>query len=233
MIELIIFGMDGILVSYGNQPYKNSWEAVAFSLGLDEKMRKIRNNMVLDLDSYLECCEKCARLFKGGSVERVEKEIFPLSYSRGVFEAIRKLKKDYVVGVVTSGLDIVANRVREDLGLDFVRANHLVARDGRFTGDVVVDVNPWAKEEAIVEIAREYNVDRTQICFVGKNLSDISAMKFVFSAIAFDPEDPRVLDFAAGMTDNFESIPQLISFYEKILSFAEEHNVPLDKRTRL
>jgi phosphoserine phosphatase len=107
-------------------------------------------------------------------------------------------------------VDVVAEWVRRDLGLDFAVANRVNVRDGVFVGTSETIVNLWAKDAALRALAAEHRLSLDEICFVGDHINDIPVMKIVGMAVAANPKDQTLIDVADHMIESFEALPRLI-----------------------
>ncbi|MBI4983544.1 haloacid dehalogenase-like hydrolase [Candidatus Woesearchaeota archaeon] len=95
---------------------------------------------------YEEWFQKNCGILEGIPVELVCKQIFPPPYTPGLREFCAYLHKEKVKrGIVSSGVDLVASRIKKDMGLDFVIANELRVINGKFSGDGIEKVPLWKK----------------------------------------------------------------------------------------
>lgn len=70
-------------------------------------------------------------------------------------ETIPLLKeRGLLLGIVSSGVALVAARVKEELGLDFFVANELTIADGFFTGEAVIRMGLADKLQVVQAEAR-------------------------------------------------------------------------------
>ena len=213
-ISTILFDLDGTLVRYHDVEFESSWGAIAAAAGVQERSEELLREYLPRHDAYDEWVEKDAQLLKGTSVRRITDRILPAPYAAGVREAVAALRGRYRLGILSSGVDLVADWVKEDLGFDFAMANHLAVADGRFTGESMTRVSLWAKDEALRGLANEHGIDLSAICFVGDHVNDIPAMRIVGLAVAANPKDARVREAAAHVIDDFARLPELVAAYE-------------------
>jgi len=95
---------------------------------------------------YQEWFEGNCRLLEGIEVQPILEQIFPPPYTPGFLEFCTYLKREGIcTGIVSSGVDIVANRVLQEARLDFAIANVLNLENGRFTGTGEQQVPLWNK----------------------------------------------------------------------------------------
>jgi phosphoserine phosphatase len=118
----------------------------------------------------------------------VERIVGDIPYSDGAHETVAELKQAGIsVGLVSSGISMLASRAARELGFDFAIANRLLHQEGKLTGEVVVEV-PLEKKAAIMqEMAERLGVPFTSCATIGDTAYDLpltSALR-----IAFKPRD--------------------------------------------
>jgi len=116
----------------------------------------------------------------------------------------------YTLGILSSGVDLVADRARQELGLDFSIANRLLIEDGHFTGESETVVDLWKKADVMREIARQHELDLSEICFVGDHMNDVPVMRIVGLSIAVNPKDEELEQIADYVVPDFTAIPQIM-----------------------
>lgn len=208
-IKAVLFDMDGTLVQYDG-PFQSSWDALGYAAGLKEQWDRLMEHYFPRRELYWEWMDANARLLKGLPAEPIYRAILPPPYTPGARETIAQLKRTYRLGILTSGLDFIAEYICQDLGMDFYLANGLVVRDGVFTGESIRRVYLWTKDQHLRELCARQGLDPKEVCFVGDHLNDISVMKIAGLAIAFAPKDLELTKVAAAHTDDFRQIPRLI-----------------------
>lgn len=209
-IRAIVFDLDGTLVRYEGIKFESSWGAIAAAAGVSDRSEALLREYLPRRDAYAEWVAKDAELLTGTSVDDVSRRVFPAPYAVGVREAMAALRGRYRLGILSSGVDLVADWVRADLQLDFALANHLVTEDGRFTGRSVTRVELWAKDDALRALADEQGIPLDEICFVGDHINDLPAMRIAALAVAANPKDARVSDAADFVIEDFAVLPGLI-----------------------
>ena len=209
-LDAIVFDLDGTLVRYHGVDFESSWGAVADAAGVGDASRRLLETYLPRRDAYPEWLREEARLLAGIPVRSVEACIFPPPYAHGVPQAIDALRGLYPLGILSSGVSLVADRVAEELGLDFAIANHLDVEHGRFTGTSRTSVDLWSKADALERLACERAWSLERICFVGDHLNDVPVLERVGLAIAANPKDDALVDAADYVIRDFEELPALI-----------------------
>ena len=212
-LDAIVFDLDGTLVRYHGIEFESSWGAVAAAAGVSDRSRALLREYLPRREAYSEWVARDAELLADIPVSAVAEAVLPAPYAEGVRSAVEMLRGRYVLGILSSGVDLVADWVRRDLKLDFAYANHLARKDGRFTGEGETRVDLWRKDEAMRRVAEERGIPISQVCFVGDHLNDVAVMEIVGLAIAANPKDNRVRMAADYVISDFRELPGLIERY--------------------
>jgi len=213
-ISTVVFDLDGTLVRYRGVEFESSWGAIAAAAGVQGESQRLLDEFLSRHDAYSEWVRRDAALLAGIPVKRITQQIFPPPYAAGVREAIDCLRTRYSFGILSSGVDLVAEYVRADLGLEFAVANHLFIKDGHFTGESETRVHLWEKDRVMQQIAIERNLALSEVCYVGDHMNDIPVMQIVGLSIAFNPKDKKLEEIADYVTRDFADIPHLIEDFE-------------------
>lgn len=213
-LDAVIFDLDGTLVRYHGVEFESSWGAVAVAAGTSSRSQQLLKEYFPRKDAYAEWVSEEAKLLAGIPVARVTEQVFPAPYAQGVRSAIHSLKGRYTMGILSSGVDLIANWVARDLGLDFAWSNRLVVSNGRFTGDSETVVSLWSKGDVLERLATEQGFALDRICFVGDNVNDIPVLERVGLAIAANPKSDRLHDVSDHVISDFAQLPELIQAYE-------------------
>jgi len=209
-IRAIIFDLDGTLVRYNGVEFESSWGAIAAAAGVQEESEEILHEFLARRDAYTKWVERDAALLAGIPVEEIAAKIFPPPYATGVREAIASLRGRYTMGILSSGVDLVADRARQELGLDFSVANRLLIEDGRFTGESETVVDLWKKADVMKEIAERYGLALSEICFVGDHMNDVPVMRIVGLSVAMNAKDEELARIADHVVTDFTTLPEIL-----------------------
>ncbi len=211
MIRAVFFDLDGTLVRYHGVEYESSWGAIGRAAGLAPQWDQLLEKYKGHLELYPQWVQECAALLKGLPVHVVEQGVFPPPYARGAQEALAELRREgYILGIVSSGVSLVAERVREELKLDFAVANELVVRDGHFTGEAILRVGLAEKRQVVEEQARRWGLQLAEVAFVGDHFNDVPVLQAVGCGIAFAPKHPETERAARFVIHDFRALPPLL-----------------------
>lgn len=172
-------------------------------------MRKAKRLVVFDLSWTLVQCDAmevmlsaggvsaaCAaldervRMLKGLDVREVERKLGErLTFTNGAVELCKGLRRlGCKLAVVSSGAKMVAEKVKQELGLDYAFGNVLeVDVTGRFTGDLakpVVDAD--RKAELVQMLAMQERIQMEQVIVVGDGPVSAKMLAVAGMSVAFD-----------------------------------------------
>ncbi len=178
--KLVIFDMDGTIVQYPSGNFQSSWDAIGFATGKKDEWERLMAYYLPRRERYDEWSGENCRLLAGLPVQPVFDQIFPPPYTPGFKEFCtyldqRKIKK----GIISSGVDLVAERIQQETALDFIVANEVHVRDGKFTGGGKINVGISGKGKSVREIIQRYRVSQTETAFFGDHFNDREAWQEV------------------------------------------------------
>ena len=187
-LRLAIFDLDGTL-KQARDPYVylhlrlGTWEAsqTFFSKGLAGEL------------DYEEWLRLDAALWQGTSRDRMETLFRQNPYLPGARETVRSLKRAGVwVAVVSTGLNVQAEQVQADLGLDRIVANEIFFEHGRATGQARCHVQEGGKEQIVTQLQAEFGVEPGECLAVGDGQSDVDMFARVHVGVAVNPSSEEV-----------------------------------------
>lgn len=95
-------------------------------------------------------------------------------------------RRGYKVGIVSGGFHEMVDSLATQLGLDYVKANHLEVVDGQLTGRVVGDVvTKDVKKQLLEKWARENGLTMEQTIAIGDGANDLPMIQAAGMGIAF------------------------------------------------
>ena len=189
--KIVFFDCDGTLTRV-----KSSWQYLHERFDLwnelaDEYQRLFRSGLI----DYEEFCRKDATLWKGRKVDEVEAVIQEIEYHDGVRETAHALRETGITTVILStGLSILVDRVRRDLGFSAALSNELIARDGVLTGEVKINVGHGRKGQWVRRILQDGGFAKDAAAAVGDGEGDKEMFEEVALAIGYN-SDARILPF--------------------------------------
>jgi len=180
----VLFDLDGTLT-----PVTSVWQHIHERLGLwEEEAHRHQRAFERGEIGYEEFCARDAAHWKGMAESDLRAITDRIPYRPGVRECVDLLKQTgLVVGVISTGLTLLIERVNRDLDLAYAIANRLVSRHGVLTGEVKVNVEHGRKGEAVDLFCGQFGVDYREVITVGDSEGDISMFEHSGFSIAFNP----------------------------------------------
>ncbi|HDN75646.1 MAG TPA: HAD family hydrolase, partial [Acidilobales archaeon] len=182
-LGVVAFDMDGVLVKC-----KSSWEYLHESVGSAQIVQqyRYRDMFVRGQISYIEWMKRDLEAIlqvKKGKIGKKEIEyIFSKveieDYAQEVVSFIKSL--GILTAIVSAGIDVLAERVARELGIDIVYANKLLFDEtGYLRPNGIGVVNPLKKDVILMDISRQHKVPLNKFMFVGDSEWDLTAFKVV------------------------------------------------------
>jgi phosphoserine phosphatase len=184
----VLFDLDGTLT-----PVKSVWQHLHERLGLWESEARAHQEAFErgDID-YEEFCARDAAHWKGMAESDLRAIIDRIPYRPGVRACVSGLRKSgLLVGVISTGLTLLMERVSEELDLAYAIANRLITVGGVLTGEVKVNVEHARKGEAVDLFCGQFGVDYREVITVGDSEGDISMFEHSGFSVAFNPSTER------------------------------------------
>jgi len=202
----LLFDLDGTLT-----PVRSVWQHLHERLGLWDRHAARHQEAFLAGDlTYEEFCRRDAAHWKGMPVGRLRALADRIPYRRGTRRAIAAARsRGAVVGVISTGLTLLADRAHRELGLDWSVANHLRVRAGRFSGAVAIRVRHGRKDAAVDLFCGRFGLDPAEVISIGDSDGDISMFARTGLSVAFHPATRRTAS-AASFVDRGASVLDLV-----------------------
>ncbi|MBU3907099.1 MAG: HAD hydrolase family protein [Nanoarchaeota archaeon] len=211
-IKLVTLDVDGSLVNYTNvgSRFHSSWDALGFAYGLKD-MWDERTNQFYGTGDDKKWAELDALDLKGREVKKCFKVLYPLPYTEGALDFAKKSKGRLIRGILSTCIDLVGIKAKEELDLDFAYCNFLKRNNGYFSGEVDYLVPIGRKSERIEEICRRFNVKPNEICHIGDNDNDIPVGKEVGLFLAINPKTELIVKEVGGIIKNFYELSEVFN----------------------
>lgn len=184
---MIIFDMDGVLVDI-----ISSWNYIhkAFQVNNREHLKKYLCGEI----SYTEFMRKDIHLWGPVHIDQIRIILNQIPLMKGVKKLIYELRKVGIkTAIISAGISILADRIKEELGIDYSFANKLlIDEDEMLTGEGEEVVRLSAKVEALHILVLSEGITTKQCIVVGDGVYDIPLFKEAGFSIAFNTKNDRV-----------------------------------------
>jgi phosphoserine phosphatase len=179
---LVIFDVEGVLYDAEYLPI------LAEKLGKENEIWEITKQGIQGVINWEEGLRTRVDALKGLDYETCQEIANNLPVMTGAKEACRVLKAaGWKLMAVSGGFTIMTDRLKEELGLDYVFSNELIFNDGKLDG-VKINVDSDKAKSAIIKIS-EWNEDKENITCVVDGANDIKLFDVCGLGIAFRAQD--------------------------------------------
>lgn len=205
-IKLIAFDLDGVLVDG-----RGSWAEVHKGLGTLKQSELNGKEYFSGRITFDEWAERDVTLWDGVDIERIKEILYRSHLMKGIDETLTRLKKDYRLAIISGGLKILADHLKERFGMDYSFGNEFRIDDGKVMGiNQVVDFK--GKGRILKEIADDAGIETGECAAVGDYINDIPMFKAAGFSIAFNPKDESILEYADEVIYE-KDLSRLLTFF--------------------
>jgi phosphoserine phosphatase len=169
--KFVAFDLDGVLV---NTFSSWVWMHEHFNVNNDHSLFAYQRGEI----DYAEFMKRDIELWlqkkKDMTIGDVEKILSKVPLTKGAREVVDELKKHGMkTAIISCGIEILANRVAKELGIDFVVANGLVVdEDGRLTGEGTLSIELADKGKPLRELLDKNGIEKEECVAVGNSYGD-------------------------------------------------------------
>jgi phosphoserine phosphatase len=180
--RLLVMDMDSTLITI------ETIDELADLVGRKAEVAAVTAQAMRGEIEYDESLRRRVAVLKGlpeSALERLYTERVKLSPgAERMIAGVKKAGLKFLL--VSGGFTHVTEKLKTRLGLDFVRANTLGVKDGKFTGELEGRiVNADAKREALLSARDEIGATRDQIIAIGDGANDLKFMGEAGVSIAY------------------------------------------------
>ncbi|MDR2017314.1 MAG: HAD family phosphatase [Syntrophobacterales bacterium] len=207
-VKIAFLDCDGTLTRV-----RSSWEYLHRRLNLwNNNAEEYQKLFISGKIDYHEFCRRDALLWKGLPVSKVKEVVDEIPYHEGSGEAVEALGKMGIHTVmISTGLSILVEKVRHDLGIHMAISNDLLAENGILTGGIRINVDYEKKGSLVEKILEEMGLSREEACAVGDGEGDTDMFKAVALPIGFHPTEHVLPHLAhASYADSLMGVVELV-----------------------
>jgi phosphoserine phosphatase len=204
--KLALFDLDGTLTRE-----RSAWEYLHRHLGVWEgNAEKYQEAFLRGEIDYTRFCELDAAVWKGMKVSAVQQILREIPLYEGVDELVKVLKSRGIrLGIISSGLSLLSDWMREKYGFDYAVANELGFTDGVLDGTIRIHVHYDQKAKWVQDARKRFRAKKKEILAIGDSSGDITMFQMAGFSIAFNSRSPR-LDEAADLSIRSTDLRDLI-----------------------
>jgi len=185
---LVIFDVEGVLFDAEYLPI------LAEKLNKENEIWEITKQGIQGVINWEEGLKTRIAALKGLDYQTCKEIADSLPIMTGAKEACRILKAaGWKIMAISGGFTIMTDRLKQELGLDYVFSNELLFKDGKLDG-VKITVDSDKAKSARIKI-QEWNIPKDDIVVVVDGANDIKLFDICELGIAFRAQD-KVKDLA-------------------------------------
>ncbi len=209
--KLIIFDIDGTITRH-----ISSWRYIHEKLGIWEKKALCYQEQFLaGKITYRRFCELDAAHWKGFSEKKLRRIFASIRYSKNAGWVIPRLKAmGFKLAAISTGLQFMTDRVKDELGFDYTLSNRLSTKNGRLTGGVKIYIEHGAKDIILKRIFKRFNVRPAETISIGDSEGDIPLARICGYSMAFNStskELSSIVDYNCRTLDFKEVYKRIIA----------------------
>jgi phosphoserine phosphatase len=203
---LAIFDVEGVLLDAEFLPI------LAEKINKQDEIWAITRQGIEGKINWEDGLKKRIELLRGIDFQTCKEVADSLKIMIGAKEACRALKAaGWKIMAVSGGFTIMTDRLKDELGLDYVFSNKLLFQNGKLDG-VTIDVDSDKAKSALVKI-NEWNEDKKNIVVVVDGANDIKLFNICGLGVAFRAQD--MVKELATVTLEEKDLSKLIGLINK------------------
>lgn len=196
LTKMVVFDLDGVLTDVDS-----SWQTVHRAFGVDNE-ENFQKHLRGEID-YKEFMRSDISLWGRAHISRIKSILDQVPLMKGARETLERLRKEGLkTAIISSGISMLAERVKGELGIDFVFANRLLTDEGGFLlrdGEEVVTLRN--KGVVLEKLCREEDIRPEDCAVVGDSGFDVSLFEKAGLNIAFNAKDTLIREAADVIID--------------------------------
>src|SRR5690349_11258347 len=190
-MRLIVMDVDSTLIQ------GEVIEMIAAHAGCEAQVAEITERAMAGELDFEQSLRERVKLLAGVPASALDEVYDAIVLAPGARTMVRTLRRlGYRFAIVSGGFNQITDRLAEELGIHFARANELEVVDGRLTGRIVgAVVDRAGKAAALREFAAEVGVPLDAVIAIGDGANDLDMLNAAGLGIAYNAK-PMVRDAA-------------------------------------
>ena len=184
MIKLVVFDLDNVIID------GEAIDEIGKLANVEEDIAAITEKAMQGEIDFETSIKDRVQLLEGTSIEDIEKVACDLPLMPGAEKTIKCLKdKDVDVAIISGSFDVVADKIKDKLGVETVYTNSFTVEDGKLTGEVTGPLVSGTKLDVLKDHVEEAGITLDEVVAVGDGANDISMIESAGCGIAFNAKD--------------------------------------------
>ena len=184
LIKLVVFDLDNVIID------GEAIDEIGKLANVEEDIAAITEKAMQGEIDFETSIKDRVQLLEGTSIEDIEKVAEDLPLMDGACKTIDCLKKrDVDVAIISGSFDVVADKVKDKLGVETVYTNSFTVEDGKLTGEVTGPLVSGSKLDVLKDHVEKMGITLDEVVAVGDGANDISMIESAGCGIAFNAKD--------------------------------------------
>ena len=184
LIKLVVFDLDNVIID------GEAIDEIGKLANVEEDIAAITEKAMQGEIDFETSIKDRVQLLEGTSIEEIEKVADELPLMPGACDTISRLKEEDVdVAIISGSFDVVADRVKDKLGIENVYTNSFTVEDGKLTGEVTGPLVSGNKVDVLKDHVEKSGITLEEVVAVGDGANDISMIESAGCGIAFNAKD--------------------------------------------
>ena len=184
MIKLVVFDLDNVIID------GEAIDEIGKLANVEEDIVEITEKAMQGEIDFETSIKDRVQLLEGTSIEEIEKVADELPLMPGACDTIARLnEEDVEVAIISGSFDVVAEKVKDKLGIETVYTNSFTVEDGKLTGEVTGPLVSGSKLDVLKDHVENAGISLEEVVAVGDGANDISMIESAGCGIAFNAKD--------------------------------------------
>ena len=199
--KFVIFDLDGTIIKENS-----AWEMLHKHFKVDpsivEKNKELYEKKIIDVDRWIEMDIK---LWKNPHKKTIEDVLKKYTLIEGIKEFVEYLKKrGFILGIVSSGIDILAEKVADELGIDICYSNSLIFDEKGFLIGGKGNVDLLRKKEIAKNLSEKFKIPLKNFIIIGDTRYDM--IDGIGIKIALNPKEKLDADYTVNSIEELKEV---------------------------
>ena len=184
MIELVVFDLDNVIID------GEAIDEIGKLANVEDDIATITEKAMQGEIDFETSIKDRVKLLEGTSIEDIQKVASELPLMPGAEDTIKGLKeKDVDVAIISGSFDVVADVIKEKIGVEIAYTNSFTVDDGKLTGEVTGPLVSNSKLDVLKDHVEKAGITLENVVAVGDGANDISMIESAGCGIAFNAKD--------------------------------------------